>query len=374
MSCDVDIAIIGAGVVGLAVAYQVAQENRSVIILEKNEAFGRETSSRNSGVIHTSVLNPRGSRNAALCFEGNALLYEFAQKYDIDHRKTGKLLVAVEEAEVSALEALYQKRPEGLEMEMLTQKELRNLEPDVNGKAGLLLPGAGIIDAYRLMQGYLGLACLQGAQLVYKAEVIGLEKQAEGYLVKIQESDCVSALKSRIVINCAGLLSDKIAALAGIDIIQEGYKLSYFKGEYYSINPEKARRIGRRLIYPMNSAEGLVRIHTVLELDGRVRLGPNFYPYEGWDYSIDDSGKQLFYEGARRLFPHIDYADIEPESTGIMPRVYAAGQPFKDFIIRHETDRGLEGLINLVGIESPGLTASLAIGKQVGRMVEEILR
>ncbi len=143
MACDIDIAIIGAGVIGLAVAYQVARENRSVIILEKNEAFGREISSRNSGVIHTSVLNPRWSRNAALCFEGNALLYEFAQKYDIDHRKTGKILVAVEAEEVSALEALYQQRPEGLEMEILTQKELRKLEPDVNGKAGILLPGAG---------------------------------------------------------------------------------------------------------------------------------------------------------------------------------------------------------------------------------------
>lgn len=373
MVCDIDIAIIGAGVIGLAVACEVSQENRSVLIIEKNEAFGRETSSRNSGVIHSSILNPRGSWNAKLCFEGNPLLYEFAQRYNIDHRKTGKLLVAVKAGEVSALEALYERRAEGIEMQLLSQKEMYKLEPEVNGQAGILLTSAGVIDPYRLMQGYLGLARLKGAQIVMKSAVTGLEKMQDGYNLRIQESDCVSELKSRIVINCAGLNSDKIAALAGIDILKEGYKQFNFKGEFYNISSEKTRNIRSRLIYPMNSGDGLVRIHTVLDLDGRVRLGPNFYPFEGIDYAIDDSGKQLFYEGARRLLPHIGYEDIEPESTGIMPRTYSKDQKFKDFIIRHESNRGLAGLINLVGIESPGLTASLAIGRYVKAIVAEII-
>ena len=373
MACDIDIAIIGAGVIGLAVAYQVSEEGRSVIIFEKNEAFGRETSSRNSGVIHTSILNPRGSGNASLCYEGSMLLYEFAQKYKIDHCKTGKLLVAVEEKEVSALEVLYLRKTEGLNMQLLTREDMKKLEPEVSGKAGLLLPDTGVIDTYRLMQGYLGLACLKGSQIALKSEVVGLEKTQEGYLVKIKEDSGITELKSRTVINCAGLYSDKIAALAGIDILRAGYKLYYFKGEFYSIKPEKARSIGRRLIYPMNDPRGLVRIHTVLDVDGRVRLGPHFYPYEGLDYSIDDSRKQLFYEQSCRLFPHLKYEDIEPESTGISPRTYAPDQPFKDFIIHHEVDRGLAGLINLVGIESPGLTASLAIGRHVGKIVDEVL-
>lgn len=373
MACDIDIAIIGAGVIGLAVACEVSQENRSVLIIEKNDSFGRETSSRNSGVIHSSILNPRGSWNAKLCFEGNPLLYEFAQRYNIDHRKTGKLLVAVKAGEVSALEALYERRAEGIEMQLLSQKEMHKLEPEVNGQAGIFLTSAGVIDPYRLMQGYLGLARLKGAQIVMKSAVTGLEKMQDGYNLRIQESDCVSELKSRIVINCAGLNSDKIAALAGIDILKEGYKQFNFKGEFYNISSEKTRNIRSRLIYPMNSGDGLVRIHTVLDLDGRVRLGPNFYPFEGIDYSIDDSGKQLFYEGARRLLPHIGYEDIEPESTGIMPRTYSKDQKFKDFIIRHESNRGLAGLINLVGIESPGLTASLAIGRYVKAIVAEII-
>ena len=373
MACDIDIAIIGAGVIGLAVACEVSQEDRSVLIIEKNDSFGRETSSRNSGVIHSSILNPRGSWNAKLCFEGNHLLYEFAEKYNIDHRKTGKLLAAVDAGEVSALEALYERRSEGIEMQLLSQKEMHKLEPEVNGQAGILLTSAGVIEPYRLMQGYLGLARLKGAQIVMKSAVTGLEKMQDGYNLRIQESGCVSELKSRIVINCAGLNSDKIAALAGIDILKEGYKQFNFKGEFYNISSEKTRNIRSRLIYPMNSGGGLVRIHTVLDLDGRVRLGPNFYPFEGIDYSIDDSGKQLFYEGARRLLPHIGYEDIEPESAGIMPRTYSKDQKFKDFIIRHESNRGLAGLINLVGLESPGLTASLAIGRYVKAIVAEII-
>lgn len=372
MACDIDIAIIGAGVIGLAVACEVSQENRSVYILEKNDSFGKETSSRNSGVIHSSLLNPRGSWNARSCFAGNPLLYEFAQRYHIDHRKTGKLLVAAGPEEVNALEALYTRKAEGLEMQLLTQKDLQKIEPGVKGDSGILIASTGVIDAYRLMQAYLGLARLKGAQLVLKSAVTGLEKLPDGYNLKIQESGCVSELKSRIVINCAGLYSDQIAALAGIDIIKEGYALKYLKGEFYSLFSEKSRNIRKRLIYPMLKC-GLIGIHTVLDLDGRVRLGPYFYPVDDLDYSIDDSRKHIFYEGVSHLFPQIGFDDIEPESTGIMPRTYSVDQKFKDILIRHEADRGLDGLINLIGIESPGLTASLAIGKYVKGLVADIL-
>jgi L-2-hydroxyglutarate oxidase LhgO len=373
MVCDIDIAIIGAGVIGLAVACEVSRKDRSVYILEKNDSYGKETSSRNSGVIHSAILNPRGSWNAALCFEGNRLLYEFAQKYNVDHRKTGKLLSAIGAEEAAALEALYERRSEGLEMQLLTQNEMRAIEPEVNGEAGILLASPGVIDVYRLMQAYLGLARLNGAQMVLKSEVTGVEKLRDGFNLKIQESGCVSEIKSRVIINCAGLNSDKIAALAGIDTIKSGYRLSYFKGEYYSLNPVKSRHLRSRLIYPMIRPGGLVGIHTVLDLDGRVRLGPYFYPCDDLDYSIDDAKKQIFYEGASRLFSNIGCEDIEPESTGIMPRTYSMDRKFKDFIIRHEADRGLDGLINLVGIESPGVTASLAIGKYVNAIIADIL-
>jgi L-2-hydroxyglutarate oxidase LhgO len=374
MAQRADIAIIGAGVIGLAVASQVAREDREVYILEKNESFGREASSRNSGTIHTSVLYPRGSLNARLCQESNRLLYELCRQYAVDHSRCGKILVAGGKEEISALEAIYQRREDGVRMEWLSGAEIRRMEPEVKGDAAVLLPEAGVVDAHALLRCYLGLARTRGAQLVCHSEVVGLEKTSAGYRVRIRDSAGLSTLETRAVINCAGLQSDKIAAMAGIDIDKEGYRLNYFKGEYYSICAGKAQRINRRLVYPMLRPQGLIGIHTVLDIDGRVRLGPDFYPVHELDYSLDDSRKTLFYEGVKALFPFVEYEDIQPESTGIMPRLYSGNEKFKEFIIRHEVDRGLPGLISVAGIESPGLTASLAIALKVSGFVEEIFR
>lgn len=370
MSCDTDIIIIGAGVIGLAVASEVTRENREVFILEKNENFGRETSSRNSGTIHTSILSPQGSLNARLCFEGSRLLYELCRKYGVDHRETGKLLVACDNSEAADLETLFQRRNEGIEMRILSRQELLKLEPDVNGQAALLFPTAGVVDPHALMRCYLGIAYGGGAQLVCNSEISGIEKTAEGYRITIKGSEDIH---SRIVINCAGHHSDDVAVMAGIDIFKENYKLSYFKGEYYSICTAKARRMGQRLIYPMLKPGGLVGIHTVLDTEGKIRIGPDFYPVEEIDYSIDDSRKGVFLDGIRRLFSFVGTEDIDPESTGIMPRRYAMKEKFREFVICHEEDNGLPGFINVLGIESPGLTSSPAIAKHVSRMVDEIL-
>jgi len=373
MPQDADIVIIGAGVVGLAVASEVAAEDRTVFILEKNTAFGRETSSRNSGTIHSGILSPRGSLNAALCLEGNAKIYRLCEKYSIDFRRTGKLLVACNEEECEGLEALYQRRDEGIPMQMLSQKELKLLEPAVSGKTALLLPSAGTVDAYGLMRCFLGLSSMQGVQLALESEVTGIEKAGELYRLTVRDSQGVTSLFARIVINCAGLQSDRVAALAGIDINRQGYRLNYFKGEYYSLDSGIAGKANRRLIYPMLRQGGLVAIHTVLDVDGRVRLGPDFYPVDCVDYAMDDSRKQIFLAGARKLFKNISEGDIEPESAGIMPRLYSEKEPFREYIIREETCNDLPGFINLIGIESPGLTASPAIAAKTAGMVNDIL-
>jgi L-2-hydroxyglutarate oxidase LhgO len=224
------------------------------------------------------------------------------------------------------------------------------------------------------MRCYLGLARANGAQLICKSEVIGIEKAAGGYRVDIRDSEGISNLKTRIVINCAGLRSDKVAAMVGIDTTKEGYQHHYFKGEYYTIGYGKSQRMNQRLIYPMLLQSGLVGIHTVLDIDGRVRLGPDLYPVDEINYSINESRKHIFYEGVQRLFPFVEYEDIEPESTGIMPRLYAKNEKFKEFTIRHEQAKNLTGFINLVGIESPGLTASLAIAKHVSTWIDDILK
>jgi L-2-hydroxyglutarate oxidase LhgO len=374
MTCDIDVVIIGAGVIGLAIASRVARENRSVFILEKNESFGLETSSRNSGTIHTSVLSPRGSANARFSLEGNPLMYEICRKYGIDYLKCGKVIIGADSVDIAILEKVYQRREEGIRMQWLSQHEMYELEPDVKAEVGILLPEAGVLDVYSLMRCYLGIAKMQGAQLVCKSEVTGIEKTAEGYDIKFREAEGISHLQTRVVINCAGLYSDHIAEMAGIDTVKEGYKQIYLKGEYYSISSAWAKKMDRRLVYPIVRPDRLMGLHNVFDVDRRVRLGPDFYPVDKIDYSIDDSLKQLFYEGVNRLYSGVGYDDIEPESSGIMPRLYLSTDNFKEFIVRHELDRGLLGLINLVGIETPGVTASPAIARYVSEIVDDILR
>ena len=373
MSHQVDIIIVGAGVIGLAVASQVAREGREVYILERNETFGKETSSRNSEVIHTSILYPKGSLNAKLCTEGNLLLYELCQKHSIGYKKIGKLIIAVDETEVEALERLYQEgKEDGVNLTLLSPRELSRLEPNISGVAAILSPSTGIIDSHGLMRYFLGKARDNGAQIAYKTEVIGIDKLSGGYKVEVKEPSGNFSLTSRVVINCAGFYSDRVATMCGIDIVKAGYKLYYCKGEYYSLSPGKGR-MAKHLVYPMPLPGGLTGIHTVVDVWGRTRLGPHFYYVNEIDYSINSLQKQLFCQSARRLLPFIEYDDIEPESVGIMPRVYARGEGFREFVIRHEHDRGLPGFINLIGIESPGLTASPAIARHVTHLVDKVL-
>jgi L-2-hydroxyglutarate oxidase LhgO len=372
MQYDIDIAIIGAGTIGLAIASKLSGKNYEIMLLEKNERFGLETSSRNSGTIHTGILSPKGSLNDRLCLESNRLIYEFSDKNGVDYRKCGKILVAVEEPEIEALESLYENRKDEIEMELLSQKALRKLEPSINGQEAIFLAAAGVVDAYGLMRCNLGLTINNGGSIVYKIEVVGVEKLAEGYKITIRDSEGISNITSRIVINCAGLHSHEVAAKAGLNIDRAGYSITYFKGEYYSLGNGKDRLSNCRLIYPLLRSGQIVGIHNVLDIDGRVRLGPDFYPVKEIEYSINDSRKTIFYESAKRLFPFIDYEDIEPESAGIMPRLYGIDQKFKEYVIRDEQDKGLPGFINLLGIESPGLTCSPAIAEYVYKLVKDI--
>jgi L-2-hydroxyglutarate oxidase LhgO len=373
MPFDVDIIIIGAGVVGLAIAAELAREKRAVFILEKNETFGRETSSRNSGTIHTGIMSPSGSLNSRLCLAGNPLIYEICDKYGVNYRKTGKLIVACNASEVAELEAFYQRKVEGIEMRRLSKNGLMKLEPEVSGEVALLFPEAGVVDVWDLMRCFLGMAAEKGANLVCKTEVTAIEKAGESYRVHYLDSDGAGSLKTRVVINCAGLNADKVAAMAGIDIKEKGLHHSFFKGEYYSVCPDKAGRIKKWLVYPVPRSGGVTGIHSVLDVDGRVRLGPDFYPVDKIEYSIDDSRKKIFYKGIKKLFPFIDPEDIEPESAGIMPRIYDVKEKFIEFRICNEIEKGLNGFINLEGIGSPGLTASPAIARYVSKSVEKIL-
>ncbi|MFC2059490.1 NAD(P)/FAD-dependent oxidoreductase [Chloroflexota bacterium] len=367
---EVEITIIGAGVVGLAIAAELAG-NREVYVLEKNETFGQETSSRNSEVIHAGIYYPPGSLKARLCVAGNTMLYELGERCGIGNRKLGKLIVATEEQEISDLEGLLENgKKNGVNLEFLSGQEVKKLEPAVIALAAIFSPSTGIIDSYGLMRYFAGVAKDNGATIVYRARVVGIEKLADKYKITIEDTSGESSFLSTILINSAGLHSDQVAELAGIDIAKAGYKLHYCKGEYFSLN----QRLTRKLIYPAPKRdERGLGIHITPDLDGRIRLGPNAHYVDEIDYKVDESQKQDFYDSASKFLPSIEYDELEPDFAGIRPKLQAAGDDFRDFVIRHEYNKGLEGLINLIGIESPGLTASPAIARYVRNMVGEIL-
>ena len=369
------ITIIGAGVIGLAIGAQLAARSSEVYIVEKNEAFGKETSSRNSETIHAGIYYPEGTLKADTCVAGNALLYQLCSQNGIDCKQTGKLIVATGEEELSKLESLLEQgKRNGVDnLAVLSKGEVKELEPNIEAIAAMLVPSSGIIDSYSLMKFYLARAKEQGAQIAYHSEVIGIDKLSDGFEVIVESGGKTYSFKTELLINCAGLYSDRIAQMAGIDIDEAGYKLHYCKGEYFSVGSNKGRLV-ERLIYPVpDPSSGGVGIHTVIDIEGRMRLGPNARYVDGIDYKVDESQQEVFYNSVRPFLPFIEYNDLAPEMSGIRPKLQGPGEGFRDFVIRHERDRGLPGFINLIGIESPGLTGSPAIAKLVEDMVSELV-
>lgn len=375
MSYQVDITIVGAGVVGLAIASQVANEDRDIYVLEKNETFGQEASSRNSEVIHAGIYYPKDSLKAKMCLEGNTLLYDLCQKHGIGYKRIEKIIVATNDAEAEELQKLYNRgKDNGVELEMLSLRKMRQLEPNMTGVSAFLSPSTGIIDSQALMRYFLGKARDNGAQIAYRTKVIGIDKISGGYKVRVKDSQGSFSFITKVLINCAGLHSDEVAGMIGIDVDEAGYKLHWCKGEYFSVGNGKNKLVSR-LIYPLPKAgEGGTGIHVTLDLNGRMRLGPNAYYVDEIDYSVDSLQRKAFYESAVRFLPFIEYDDLEPEMAGIRAKLQAEGEDFMDFVINHECDKGLPGFINLIGIDSPGLTSAPAIARYVSTLLEEILR
>lgn len=376
MAEEVDIVIIGAGVIGLAIAAQVADECREVYVLERHKSFGRETSSRNSQVIHSGIYYPTGSLKARLCIEGNTELYSTCLKYGIGYKKRGKLVVASDEYEIQKLEEILKTGVEnGSEgLKLLSSGEINEIEANVKAVAALLVPSTGVIDAHRLMQHFQGVARERGARIVYQSDVVGVEKRGSNYTIGVKQPSEAYSFSTRVVINSAGLNCDHVAAMAGIDVINAGYKLHYCKGEYFKVRSGKSGMV-QRLIYPVPQPRGVgLGIHATIDLEDRMLLGPNSIYIDEIEYSVDLEHKQDFHESAVKYLPFLKLDDLEPEMAGVRPALQSADTGFADFIIRDEADRGLPGFINLVGIDSPGLTSSPAIGRYVASIVNEALK
>ncbi len=369
-----DITVIGAGVIGLSVAAEVSTRGKEVCVLEKNKTFGLEISSRNSEVIHAGIYYPEGSMKAKMCVEGKSMLYELCEGQAIPHKKLGKLIVAADYKEAEKLETLL-KNGQGngvTDLKILSKQEIKVLEPHIEAVAAILSPSTGIIDSHALMKYYVRRTKENGAVIGYNSTVVGIEKVSDGYKVTIEEPTGSFSFITKVLINCAGLNCDNIAELAGIDTTEAGYKLHFCKGEYFWVGRGKNTLV-KRLIYPVPPGRGGgLGIHVTFDLQGRMRLGPNARYVDKLDYVIDISYKEVFYQSALRFLPFIEYDDIEPEMAGIRPKLEEPNGDFRDFVIQHEHDRGLPGFINLIGIESPGLTACPAIAKYVADIVDKI--
>lgn len=366
----VDVLIIGAGVVGLAVAAELSKqfEDRSLVLLERHSKFGQETSSRNSEVIHSGIYYPTGTLKAKLCVEGNQSLYPFCEKWKIPYKRLGKLIIARNKEEIQALDSIFlQGQKNGVnDLELLDRDQITRLEPNISAVAAILSPSTGIIDSHQLMLRLEWLALEQGAIIAYNHEVIGVDSRTDGYYVTYRNpAGQHETIYCRWLINCAGLNSDLIFSFLGINLDQIGYRIYPCKGEYFSVSNTQSALVSR-LIYPppLNNLQGL-GIHATKTLDGRLRFGPNAFYVETLDYDVNEDHVQEFYNAVNTYLPFLHYTDLQPDMAGIRPKIQGPGDPFRDFIVRHEVDRGFKGLINLVGIESPGLTSSLALAKLV---------
>lgn len=372
---QVDVVIIGAGVVGLAVGARIAEKNRDMYILEKETSYGQSASSRNSEVIHAGIYYPKGSLKAELCVKSNPEIYEICEKNKIAYKKCGKLIVGNGEEEIKQLESIIKHATDigARDLELVSCDEVKKLEPKVKADAAILSPTTGIIDAHGLMDHFYREARKRSGvdPLVLDTEVTSITTSKNSYIVKMVSGGEPFEVESDVVINSAGLYSDKIAAMPGINIEQAGYRIHWCKGDYFSLAGKPPADM---LIYPPPPKdEASLGIHSVPDLVGRLKFGPNAYYVDEVDYAVK-SDRVPFWRDVVRYFPTVKPGDLNPDMSGIRAKLQGPGEDVRDFVIKHEEDRGFPGFFNLVGIESPGLSSCPAIADLVAGMVNEYLR
>ena len=364
----VECVVIGAGVVGLAVARALAMAGREVVILESEDAIGTHTSSRNSEVIHAGLYYPKGSLKARLCVSGKSMLYDYCVEHGVPHRNSGKIVVAVTADEIATLRSYVEKAEANAvkDLRWLSREELRELEPAVDCVAGFLSPSTGIIDSHALMLAYQGDAQNSGATVVFKSPVESGAVGSDSIVLNVGGDEPMN-IACRSVINSAGLFAQNIArSIEGMPA--PGIPPQYFaKAHYYTLS---GKAPFRRLVYPVASNAHL-GVHVTVDMAGQIRFGPDVSWVDSVDYSFDHSREPLFYEAIRKYYPGLKDGQLQPGYTGIRPKVSGPKAPAADFIISGPKDHGIGGLVNLFGIESPGLTASLAIAAHVRGLLQD---
>jgi L-2-hydroxyglutarate oxidase LhgO len=361
-----DAIVIGAGVVGLAVARALALAGREVIVLEAAEGIGTETSSRNSEVIHAGIYYPAGSLKARLCVAGKEALYRYCEEHGVPHRRCGKLLVATGEKQLPKLAAIKRQADANgvTDLLELTAAEARALEPELRCVAAYLSPSTGIIDSHALMLALEGDAESRGAMIAFRSPVVGGAVRGDGIELEVAGETPLGVL-ARSVVNCAGLHAQKLAGgLVGFPPAHVP-PIYYAKGNYYSLS---GRSPFSRLVYPMPNEAGL-GVHITIDLAGQARFGPDVEWVDAIDYDVDPRRAASFYGAIREYWPGLRDGSLAPAYSGIRPKLVGPNAPAADFVISGPREHSVAGLVNLFGIESPGLTAALAIGDHVRELL-----
>ncbi len=357
---SVDAVVIGAGVVGLAAARALALAGREVVILEAEDAIGTHTSSRNSEVIHAGIYYPTGSLKARSCVAGKELLYEYCVAHGVPHRRSGKLIVSTDETQTEELQKIQDRaHANGVtDVVCMTRAQAAALEPEASCSAALYSPSTGIIDSHALMLAYLGDAEDHGAMLALRSSFEKAVFKKDRFVVYAEAAEPVEA---RILVNSAGLRAPSVArAIEGFDPALAPREL-YAKGNYYSL---AGKSPFSRLVYPVPEPGGL-GVHVTVDLAGQARFGPDVEWVERIDYAVDPKRAERFYAAIRRYWPGLPDGALAPGYAGIRPKTAGPGEPAPDFAVQGPRAHRVPGLVNLFGIESPGLTSSPALAAMV---------
>ncbi len=366
----IDTLVIGAGAVGLACARERALAGRETIVLEASNAIGTGTSSRNSEVIHAGIYYPAGSVKARLCVEGRHAMYQFAHHKSFDAKALGKLIVATHPEQLATLKGIQNKALAcGVrDLQWLSKIEVHRLEPELHCEAALLSPSTGVVDSHAYMLALQSDLEAWGGMVAFNSAFESALVTAEGIVVRVAGME----LLTQELINSAGLYASVVAqAISGLGA--EHVPQTYFaKGNYYSL---QGKTPFQRLVYPVPENAGL-GVHVTIDLAGQARFGPDVEWLElsdpgAIDYTVDPQRAQVFYEAVRRYWPGLKDGSLLPAYSGIRPKLQKPGEPALDFLIQSAHEHGVRGLVNLFGIESPGLTASMAIAGQVNRLLDE---
>lgn len=366
-----DHCIIGAGVVGLAIAFKLSQRlpHAKILLIESHHQFGSETSSRNSEVIHAGIYYPENSFKAELCLKGSNLLYQFCQQYSVAYKRIGKLIIARNESDIKQLEAIQTNaKKNNVTLNLINQKKCHALEPNVLARAALVSPNTGIIDSHQYMQTLLKLAEQQGVLYSPNTHFLTAEQTSQGFHVRVNTADGPFEFSCQQLINSAGLHAPEVAKnIVALTSTSNSQNLipqyHYCRGQYFSY---QTKAPFSHLIYPVpNSNTTGLGIHATLDLSGQVRFGPDVEFVTTLDYSCNEKRKIDFIHAIQQYFPSIDSNKLVASYCGIRPKLTGPDESAKDFIIQTDKQHSISGLINLFGIESPGLTASLAIAEMI---------